>query len=183
MATVLCSQGRVSGIQLHSSARAAQTGYRGVTYTRVHRRYWAWVYVAGYPAPAALGLAVLALLYHEHGKGALAALVASLTVMLFLVRNIFGAFLLFAVGAALYVVFLRGSATFQAAAVGVLAWTLLFGGTRSALKVLRARGQYGDAADLATTTGAPAELWAVLFVLLTTVPTGLAGWLTVTSWL
>ncbi len=87
-----------------------------------------------------LGLAVLALLHTGHGRGALAALVASLCVMLALVRNVFGVFLVLTVGAVLYLVFMTAPEPVQTMAVGVFAWTLLFGAVRQAVGLLRFGG-------------------------------------------
>jgi hypothetical protein len=184
VAAVLCNHGRVTRIELFSHAGARRVGNSGLAYTRTFGRpAHVLVAAAGYPAPAALGLAVLALQHTGHGRGALAALVASLAVMLALVRNLFGVFLVFTVGAVLYLVLLTGPPAVQAAAVGVLAWTLLFGSVHDAVNLLRfGGGTHSDSANLAAMTGAKAEAWAALFALLTVAATGYAGWLTVTTW-
>lgn len=185
VAALLCDHGRVSRIELFTHAGARRRGNSGLTYTQTFGRpARVLVSAAGYPAPAALGLAVLALLHTGHGKGALAALVGSLAVMLFVIRTVFGAFLVLIVGAALYLTFLYGPTSVQAMVVGVFAWTLLFGSVHDAVGLLRfGGGTYSDATNLAAITRATAEGWAALFVLLTVAATGYAGWLTLTAWI
>jgi hypothetical protein len=181
---LLSNHGRVGGIELHTHIRARRTGQAGVTHTATTRKAMPWVAAAGYPAPAALGLSVLALLHSGHGKGALAALVGSLALMLVLVRTLFGAFLVFTVGAALYLAFLYGGPEpVQGLVLGTFAWALLFGAVRDAVAVLFMDGDGGDAAGLAAITALPARAWSTLFVLLTAGAAAYALWLTVTAWI
>jgi hypothetical protein len=184
VATVLSNHGRVSGIELHTSANSARLGYGGITHSVVYgSRASVFVSAAGYPAPAVLGLTVLALAHHQHTKGALAALVASLTVMLFLIRNLFGAFLVFLVGAVLYLVFLNGSTAVQTVVVGAFGWTLLLSATLETGKLLRQGTTTGDVGDLAVLTGVRPAAWSALFLVLTASATGYALWQTFATWI
>jgi peptidase M50B-like protein len=177
--TVLCS-GRVLGIRLHTYAAANRTGVAGLTHSRTSLRARIPVGLAGYPAPAAIGLATLALLHTGHTRGALAAAVVAVLVMLVLIRNAFGALLLVAVGAGLYAAYVYAEDDLRAAVVGVLAWTLLLGTTRDTLRTFRSGS--GDAAALGAATRIPTVVWSTLFVLLTAGATGFAAWLTLTRW-
>jgi hypothetical protein len=177
--TALCS-GRVVGIRLNTRSRASRTGLAGLTHSRTTHRARVLVGLAGYPAPAAIGLATLALLHAEHTRGALIVLVVALAVMLVFIRNVFGAVLLLAVGAGLSAAFLYGSAQVQHSVVGIVGWALLFGATRDAAEAFRSGS--GDAAGLSALTGAPTRLWSTLFVLLTAAATAYAAWLTITTW-
>jgi hypothetical protein len=179
VATMLCS-GRVLGIRLHTQISADRTGVAGVTHSRTGGRARVLVGLAGYPAPAAIGLATLALLHADHTRGALATMVFSLAVMLIFIRNVFGALLLLTVGTGLYVAFLYGSTTVQGSVVGIIAWALLFGATRDTVEAFRSNS--GDAAGLSAITRVPAKLWSTLFVLATAAATVYAGWLTLTTW-
>lgn len=177
--TVLCS-GRVVGIRLHTRGGAVRSGYAGITYARTSVRARIPVGLAGYPAPAAVGLLTLALLHANHTRGALAAMVAALFVMLVLIRNAFGAVLLLAVGGALYAAILYGTPTAHANVAGVISWALLFGTTRDTLSTFR--NGSGDAANLAALTNVPTKVWSSLFVLATVGATGFAAWLTLDAW-
>jgi hypothetical protein len=178
-ATILCS-GRVLGIRLHTHVRAGRTGISGVTDTRTSHKARIPVGLAGYPAPAAIGLITLALLHGDHTRGALAVMAAAVIIMLILIRNLFGAVLLLTVGTTLYLALFYASPPVQTAVVGVVAWTLLFGATRDAVEAFRSGS--GDATNLSTITGAPPRLWSTLFVVLTAAATSYAGYLTLTTW-
>jgi hypothetical protein len=177
--TLLCS-GRVLGIRLHTRSYAGRTGIAGYTQTRTSQRARVPIGLAGYPTPAAIGLATLALVHAEHTRGALVTMVAALAVMLILIRNVFGAVLLLGVGAALTLAYLYGTPDVQAGVVGVLAWALLFGTTRDTLRAFRTGS--GDAAGIGALTRTPTALWSTLFVLTTTAATAYACYLTVTTW-
>jgi Peptidase M50B-like len=179
VAVVLCS-GRVTAIRLHTRGSASRTGIAGLTEWRVGRRARWLVTLAGYPAPAAIGLGTLLLLHADRTRAALGLMICCLVVMLALIRNAFGAFLLVMVGALLCVAFAYGSAEVQTGVAGVVAWALLLGATRDALAAFPRSS--GDASGMYELTGVPAKVWSLLFLLATAAATGCATWLTVSAW-
>jgi hypothetical protein len=121
--------------------------------------------MAGYPAPSAVGLGCAALL----GAGRLTVMlwlvVATLAVLLLLIRNLFGLLAVVVTGAVVFGVSWYGSAVLQAVFGYAVAWFLLFGGLRAVVELQRVqvRGDGSDADQLAYLTRLPALLWVLVF--------------------
>lgn len=179
---------RLTGIRLHADtsgltfSRGRPTGFGAVM-----------TLLAGYIAPAALGLGAAALT----GAGRIVALLwialALLAVMLVFIRNWYGAIALLAVGAGVFVATWYGTAIVQTVAAYLGAWLLLFGSVKPVLELgasrrRRGRGVGGasDADQLAGITPLPAGAWVFCFALVTIasaawgtwmlLPTGAWGW-------
>ena len=162
-ATVAVLTGRqLRGIRLHADTS-------GVTVSRGRPRGPGMVatLVAGYPAPALLGLASAALLTQGYAVGWLWLMVVLCALMLVQIRNFYGLWVLLVAGV------LVGGATWllppqgAAWAAHLLVWALLLAAPRSVVELQRQRrrgaARQSDADQLAGLTGVPAVLWIGLF--------------------
>ena len=154
---------RLNGIRLHSdtSGLTVSTGRStgpGMIATAA----------AGYPAPSAVGLAVLLLVEHDRATWALWAAVALLAAMVLFIRNGFGLLVLVVAGGATALLTYRADGTAQVLALQVFGWFLLLAGPRTSLDLWghrrRSRSRTSDADLLARLTHLPAAVWNVLFV-------------------
>jgi hypothetical protein len=157
---------RLQGIRLHSDTS-------GVTVSRGRRDGPGMVLtaLAGYLAPALLGLAFACLL-GAHRISALLVIVALLLLgVLVMVRNAYGVLSVLVSAGLLAVVAFVAPAGFQAVFGYGLTWFLLFAGIRPVveLQLKRHRGaaRDSDADQLARLTGLPAALWLLVLAVAT----------------
>ncbi|RJO73592.1 M50 family peptidase [Nocardia panacis] len=124
---------------------------------------------AGYPAPALVGLAFAALLGAHRITLMLWVIIALLLALLIKVRNIYGLFTVFLVGAAVFAVSWFGTDVLQAGFAYLGAWFLLFAGLRPVIELQRSRSRRhggtrdSDADQLARLTRLPGLLWVLVF--------------------
>ena len=167
---------RVSGIRLHSDTS-------GLTESVGENRRLPLVLVAlaGYPAPAALGLGAAGLLAAGHATALLWIAVAVLIVVLLFMRNIYGFLVtLLAAGAFGWLAWSAPEAWRVGVAYGV-AWLLLLGAVRAVVELSASRrgsgGRSGSDADaLARLTRVPGGVWVAAFWLAAVACAVLGGW-------
>jgi hypothetical protein len=163
LVAVLCGR-RLQSIRLHSDTsgltitKGKPTGFGAVM-----------TLMAGYIAPSLIGFAGAALLARHHIRLTLWVAVGLLVVMLFVIRNLYGALAVLITGGAVFAVSWFASAQVQAAFAYAGVWFLLLGGVRPVFELARQRRQ-GKARDsdvdqLATMTRIPGGLWLCLYLL------------------
>lgn len=141
--------------------------------------------LAGYLAPSALGLGVLALVETDHTTWALWAATAVLGGMLLFIRNWWGLLVVGLSGAAVIALTYRADDQVQVFAATVVAWLLLVAGPRTAVDLWahrrRVRSRTSDADVLARLTHVPAAVWNTFFLATTLAAliggAWLAGWI------
>lgn len=154
---------RLTGIRLHADTS-------GLTFSRGRPTGFgaAMTLLAGYIAPAALGLGAAALT----GAGYIVALLwitlVLLVVMLAFIRNWYGALALLVVGAGVFAATWYGNAIVQTVAAYLGAWLMLLGSVKPVLELgsrrRRRRGSgASDADQLAGITPLPFGAWVFLF--------------------
>ena len=176
---VLAGRGLI-GIRLH-------TDTSGVTTSTGHAGGLGLVltFLAGYPAPAALGLVGAVLVATDRAAASLWLVVVLLVATLVQVRNVYGVLSVLATGAAVGAVAWWGDAVLQGAFAAALSWFLLFGAVRSVRELQRGRrrgpllGGESDADALARLTGVPGGMWAALFWLATVAAVITGAWVLV----
>lgn len=176
---VLAGRGLI-GIRLHADTSGVTTstghaGGLGLVLT----------FLAGYPAPAALGLVGAVLVATDRAAASLWLVVVLLVATLVQVRNVYGVLSVLATGAAVGAVAWWGDAVLQGAFAAALSWFLLFGAVRSVRELQRGRrrgrllGGESDADALARLTGVPGGMWAALFWLATVAAVITGAWVLV----
>ncbi|WP_229880567.1 M50 family metallopeptidase [Amycolatopsis bartoniae] len=157
---------RLQGIQLHSDTS-------GVTVSRGRPTGPGMVLtsLAGYPAPAVLGLGFAGLLAANRITVLLGVAAVLLLGVLVMVRNAYGVLSVVLTAAGLAVVALVAGPEVQAWVMYVITWFLLLGGLRPVFE-LQAKRRRGAARDsdvdqLARLTGVPAVLWVLILVVIT----------------
>ncbi|MCG2802875.1 MAG: M50 family metallopeptidase [Cellulomonas sp.] len=169
---------RLSGIRVHSDTS-------GLTTTRGPARGPGMVLtlLAGYTAPAVLGVGAAWLVSRGYAVGTLWLLLALLALVLLQVRNLYGLWAVLVSAAVLVAVTWWGSVTMQVVAAQLVAWVLLLGAPRAVLELgasrRRRRGaDSSDAGQLGTLTHLPGGLWVAVFGLITVGAAVLGGrWL------
>jgi hypothetical protein len=136
--------------------------------------------LAGYPAPAALGLGALAGLHYGSSAWVLWGALAALGLVFLVVRNFFGLLLVAACAAPVYGALRYAPDDLQSWAALVLGWLLLAGAARSAIQDAYQEGS--DCDLLADRTGVPASIWYTGFVLSAVAAVGYGAWLTLNWW-
>jgi hypothetical protein len=158
----LCAGRRLSGIRLH-----ADTSGVTVSYGKPNGPGMVFTAMAGYIAPALLGLGGAALVGAGHITALLWACVLLLALMLLMIRNFYGLVALLATGAAVFGVTWYATSQVQAAFADFAVWFLLFGGVRPVFELQwqrsRGRAPESDADQLAKLTGVPGLTWVLLF--------------------
>jgi hypothetical protein len=153
---------RLSGIRVHSDTS-------GLTVSRGRARGPGMVLtlLAGYPAPAVVGLGLALLTGTGHAAAVLWLLVLLAAVMLVWVRNLYGALVVVAaaVGVGL-VTWYAPSAILGWIATG-LAWLFLWAAPRPVLELLAHHSPGSDAAQLAALTRIHRYAWGLLWLVLT----------------
>jgi Peptidase M50B-like len=164
LVAVLSGRGLV-GIRLHADTSGVTTsrgraGGLGLVLT----------FLAGYPAPAVLGLVGAVLVAVDRAAASLWLVVVLLVATLVQVRNAYGVLSVLATGVAVGAVAWWGDAALQGAFAAALSWFLLFGALRSVHELRRGRrravprlGGESDADALARLTGVPGGMWAAVF--------------------
>ena len=155
---------RLTGIRLHSDTS-------GVTVSRGRPRGPGMVatVLAGYPAPAVVGLGGALLLGQGYAAGLLWALVLLCALMLLLVRNLYGLWVVLVTGVAVMALSWTAPGEVVSGTAYLVVWVLLLAAPRSVVELQRERGRQGgrrsgsDADQLARLTGVPAVVWVVAF--------------------
>lgn len=164
---------RLTGIRLH-----ADTSGLTVSRGRTRGPGMALMLLAGYPAPALLGLAAAWAVSDGRSGTLLWLLLVTLALMLVLVRNLFGLWVVLVGGLGVAAVTLRADAGLQTAVACTLAWFWLLAAPRTVLELAasrrRSRSRTSDADQLAAVTHVPAWFW-VGALLVVTVAAALAG--------
>lgn len=175
-ATVAVLSGRrLAGIRVHTDTSGLTTswgrrGGPGLAFTLM----------AGYPAPAVVGLGVAWLLSRGYAVGALWALLVLLVLVLLQVRNLYGLWAVLVSAGALVAVTGWAPTSLQVGAAYLVAWLLLLGAPRAVLElaVTRRRGaDTSDAGQLARLTKVVAPVWVGLFFVVTVGALALGTWL------
>lgn len=153
---------RLSGIRLHSDTS-------GLTLSKGKPRGPGMIatLLAGYPAPALVGLGGALLLGAGHAAGMLWALLATCALMLVLIRNFYGLWVLLVTGAGLAALVWLAPEEILVGAAYLLVWSLLLAAPRSVVEMQYQRRRRGsrssDADQLASLTRVPAVIWIGLF--------------------
>ncbi|MCY1160073.1 MAG: family peptidase [Citricoccus sp.] len=179
---------RLSGIRLHSDTS-------GVTLSRGRPRGPGMVLMlaAGYPAPAVVGLAGAWLAGAGYAAAWLWSFVLLCALMLLLVRNLYGLWVVLVTGVAVAVLSWAASPLVLSAVAHVVAWSLLLCAPRAVVELQRQRRRLGrrgagraagagyrpdsDVDQLARLSGVPAALWTGFFWLLCAGCLLAGGWL------
>ena len=148
---------RLAGIKVHSDTS-------GVTVSRGRPRGPGMVVMlmAGYLAPALLGLGAALLLTHAHALALLWLLIVVLGGVLVWVRNAYGLLTVLVLGAALAGVTRYAQPPTQAVLATLVAWILLLAAPRPLVDLLRrskAERRGSDPAQLAMLTHLPTTVW------------------------
>ena len=141
---------------------------------------------AGYVGPALFGLGAAYLLRTGRSVGLLWALLVMLVLVLMLIRNWFGLWLVLAASVAVFAVSWWGSTLVQSWCAYTAAWFLLLAAPRPVVELQSARRRglapNSDADTLARLSGVPGLVWVVLFLLVTVGALALGGhWILVTA--
>lgn len=153
---------RLQGIRLHSDTS-------GLTVSRGKPRGLGMVLtlLAGYTAPALLGLGSAWMLGQGHATGLLWALLAALALLLMQIRNWFGLWSVAVTGALVFAVTWFGSATLQSVFAVLVTAFLLIGAVRTVVELQvtrsRRRGSASDADQLARLSHLPGLFWVAVF--------------------
>jgi hypothetical protein len=154
---------RLQGIRLHSD-----TSGLTVSSGRPSGPGMIVMLLAGYLAPAVVGLGAGALLIIGYSLGLLWLLVILLALMLLRIRNFAGFWILLVAAGGLVAVSWYAPASAQAAVAYLVTWILLVSAPKPVLELIgsrrRGRAAHSDADQLARLTRVPAQLWAVLFL-------------------
>jgi hypothetical protein len=153
---------RLSGIRLHSDTS-------GVTVSRGRPAGPGMVLVslAGYLAPALVGLGAALLLAAGHSLGLLWLLVALMAAMLLWIRNLYGVVVLLALAGAVAAVSWYAAPGTQSVLAYLITWLLLVAAPRPLLELLVAgrRGRRGSDPDqLARLTRVPGVVWVLVLL-------------------
>jgi hypothetical protein len=154
---------RLSAITLH-------TDTSGLTVSRGKPRGLGMMATAaaGYPAPAAAGLALLWLTQAGHTRIALYGAAALLAAMAVFIRNVFGAFVVGLAASATVALTFWATPVVAEYAVSTLAWFLLLAAPRAAWGLFNHRrnatSRTSDADVLARLSVLPAGFWNAFFV-------------------
>ncbi|WP_241986671.1 M50 family metallopeptidase [Cryobacterium fucosi] len=165
---------RLGGIRLHSDTS-------GLTVSRGRPRGLGMVLtlLAGYTAPALLGLAAATILGAGYASGLLWLLLVALTLILVQIRNWFGLWSVLVTGTLILVITWFGTPLVQGIGALLITTFLLLGALRTALELQVSRSRRGglssDADQLARLTHVPGIVWAALFVLVAVLCAGLGA--------
>ena len=141
--------------------------------------------LAGYPAPAVVGLAGAWLLGKGFAAGTLWALVVLCAAMLLFIRNFYGLWVVVITGAGVAALSWLASGTVISFAAYLMVWGLLLIAPRAVIDLQRSRRRQrgrrdSDADQLARLTRLPAGVWVGLFWLITAACLLAGGWLLLT---
>lgn len=168
---------KLRGIRLHSDTS-------GLTVTRGKPTGPGMVatLLAGYPAPAIVGLAGAWLVSEGYAAGMLWALVLLCALMLVFIRNFYGLWVVLAIGGGVAVLSWTASGEVLSIAAYLMVWSLLLVAPRAVLALQRSRrrqrsGTQSDADQLARLTRLPAGFWIAVFWLICIACLLGGGWL------
>ncbi len=155
---------RLSGIRLHSDTS-------GLTVSRGKARGPGMIVtlLAGYPAPAVVGLLGAWVLGQGYAVALLWALVLVTALMVIFVRNLYGLWVLLVLGAGVAAASWWLPTVVLVWLAWLVVWTLLLAAPRSVLELARQgrRARGSDAGQLAALTHLPTALWVGVFLLVT----------------
>jgi Peptidase M50B-like len=172
-AAVALAAGRgLTGIRLHpdTSGVTVSTGARrgpGLVLT----------FLAGYPAPALLGVGGAWLVAADRSRLMLWITFGLLVVTLVAIRNAFGVLAVVGTGAVIGYVAGWAPVRVQDGFAAALCWFLVFGALRATAELRRSRSRHSDADMLARLTHVPGGMWAGLFWLLAGVAVITTAWI------
>ncbi len=125
--------------------------------------------VAGYLAPALVGLGAVALLLGGHGLGLLWLLVIILALMLLKIRNFYGVVVIIGCAAGLLAISWYASAPAQSGLAYLITWILLIAAPKPVLELMSQRRRHrtpqSDADQLGRLTKVPAGVWLAGFLM------------------
>lgn len=153
---------RLRGIRLHSDTS-------GLTVTRGRPSGPGMVatLAAGYPAPALVGLGGALLLGAGYAAALLWGLVLLCAVMLLLVRNLYGLWVVLVTGLGVGALSWAAPTELVTGAAYLMTWTVLLAAPRSVAELHRSRrrrpDRTSDPDQLAAVTGVPALVWIGVF--------------------
>src|SRR5699024_10438226 len=124
--------------------------------------------LAGYPAPAVVGLAGAWLISHGYAAGTMWALVVVCALLLLLIRNLYGLWVDLVIGAGVAVLSWTATPQMLSVAAYFMVSALLLVAPRAVVELQRSRHHRSrtDADQLTDITPSPAYLWLVIFCLL-----------------
>lgn len=167
---------RLRGIRLHSDTS-------GLTLTKGRPTGPGMVatLAAGYPAPSVLGLLGALLLGQGYAAGLLWALVVACALILLLIRNLYGLWVVLATGVAVAAMSWLAPPAALVWLATALIWALLLAAPRSVVELQlqrrRGQGRGSDVEQLARLTRLPSALWVGLLFVVGVAALGGGGWL------
>ena len=166
-AAVAAATGRtLEGVRLHSDTSGLTVSSGRATGPGV-----VLTLLAGYPAPALVGLAGAFALAHDRLRLTLVVALLGLLVLLLQIRNVFGVVSVVATGAVLLAVTGYAPPVVQSAAAYLLVWFLLLAAPRTLVELQRSRAgrraPRSDVDQLAALTRVPALVWLGLMLAVT----------------
>jgi len=137
--------------------------------------------LAGYPAPAVVGLAGAWLVSAGYAAGMLWALVLLCALMLVFIRNFYGLWVILVTGVGVAVLSWTASAEILSITAYLMVWSLLLVAPRAVVELQRSRRRQrsstsSDADQLARLTQIPAGFWIAVFWLICAGCLVLGGW-------
>lgn len=168
---------RLTGIRLHSDTS-------GLTVSRGRPRGPGMVatLAAGYPAPALVGLGGALVLGRGYAAALLWGVVLLCALMVLLVRNLYGLWVVLVTGAVVGALSWLATAQVISAAAYLVVWALLLAAPRSVVELQRqrwrgrGRDRTSDPDQLVRLTGVPAVVWVGLFWLVCAVALVVGAW-------
>jgi hypothetical protein len=153
---------RLSGVRVHSDTS-------GLTVSRGRPKGPGMVatLLAGYPAPAVVGLGIAWLAGTGHAAGVLWLLVLLAAVLLVWIRNLYGALVVVAAGVAVALASWYAPPTALGWIATGLAWLFLWAAPRPVLELMGRHSPGSDAAQLAALTRVHRYVWGLLWFVLT----------------
>ncbi|WP_250447432.1 M50 family metallopeptidase [Actinotalea sp. C106] len=157
---------RLTGIRLHSDTS-------GLTVSRGRPRGPGMVLtlLAGYTAPALIGLGAAAMLSRGLAVALLWAVLLLLALLLLQIRNLFGLWVVLVCGVGVFAVTWWAEPRLQSAVAYALTFFLLLAAPRTVLELAvsrrRGRARGSDADQLAGLTRVPGALWVLVFAVVT----------------
>lgn len=138
--------------------------------------------LAGYPAPAVVGLAGAWLVSTGYAAGMLWSLVVLCAALLLFIRNFYGLWVVLVTGVGVTILSWTAPPTVLSIVAYFMVWSMLLIAPRAIVDLQRSRQRHrgrtgSDADQLATLTRLPAGLWVALFWLSSLVCLIAGGWL------
>ncbi|HLU98631.1 MAG TPA: M50 family metallopeptidase [Thermobifida alba] len=172
----LLSGRQLTGVRLHSDTS-------GVTVSRGRPDGLGMIMtiLAGYTAPAVVGLVGIVLLTAGRITALLWISILLLAAMLLLIRNVYGVVSVVGTGAVVFLVSWFTPAEVQSFFAYLFTWFMLFASVRPVFELQSQRRRqpspHSDADQLDRLTGVPGTVWVMFFALFNTAVVVLGGWL------